>query len=191
MNTLEAITTRRSIRKFRNTPLPEGSLHTILTAATQAPSGKNRQPWNFVVVKGDKRDEMAEIMRKGIHKMKEQGEDIGSSERSADIMEQAPVTVFVFNPYGLHPWLPHSIKQSFENIVDVQSVGASIQNMLLSAQELGIGSLWICDVFYAYEELSSWLGEKGQMVAAVSLGYPDESPNARSRKSITEVIRWV
>jgi len=190
MNTLEAITTRRSIRKFKDNPLPEESLHTILTAATQAPSGKNRQPWSFILVKGDKRNEMVDIMRKGIAKMKAQGEDIGSSEWSANVIEQAPVTVFIFNPYGLHPWLPHSIKQSFENLVDIQSVGAAIQNMLLTAQELGVGSLWICDVFYAYEELCSWLGEEGQMVAAVSLGYPDESPNARPRKSITEVIRW-
>ncbi|MCS5423000.1 MULTISPECIES: nitroreductase family protein [Psychrilyobacter] len=60
MNTLEAITTRRSICKFKNTPLPEGSLHTILTAATQAPSGKNRQPWNFVIVRGDKRNERSD-----------------------------------------------------------------------------------------------------------------------------------
>lgn len=190
MNTLEAITTRRSIRKFKDNPLPEESLHTILTAATQAPSGKNRQPWSFILVKGDKRNEMVDIMRKGIAKMKAQGEDIGSSEWSANVIEQAPVTVFIFNPYGLHPWLPHSIKQSFENLVDIQSVGAAIQNMLLTAQEFGVGSLWICDVFYAYEELCSWLGEEGQMVAAVSLGYPDESPNARPRKSITEVIRW-
>ena len=191
MNTLETIATRRSIRKFKDTTLPEGSLQTILTAATQAPSGKNRQPWNFVIVKGDKRNEMVDVMRKGIHKMKAQGEDIGSSGWSANVMEQAPVTIFIFNPSGLHPWLPHSIKQSFESIVDVQSVGAAIQNMLLAAQELGIGSLWICDVFYAYEELCTWLGENGQMVAAVSLGYPDESPNARPRKSVTEVIRWV
>ena len=191
MNTLEAVATRRSIRKFKDTPLPEESLHKILTAATQAPSGKNRQPWNFILVKGDKRNEMVDIMRKGIAKMKAQGEDVGSSERTASIMEQAPITIFIFNPYGMHPWLPHSIRQSFENIVDVQSVGAAIQNMLLAAQELGIGSLWICNVFYAYEELCSWLGEEGQMVAAVSLGYPGESPNARPRKSITEVIRWM
>ena len=191
MNTLETIATRRSIRKFKDTPLPEDSLHTILTAAIQAPSGKNRQPWNFILIKEEKRSEMVDIMRQGIAKMKAQGEDIGSSEWTASIMEQAPVTVFIFNPYGLHPWLPHSIRQSFENLVDVQSVGAAIQNMLLAAQELKIGSLWICNIFYAYEDLCSWLGEEGQMVAAVSLGYPDESPDARPRKTLEEVTREI
>jgi len=74
--------------------------------------------------------------------------------------------------------------------VDTQSIGAAIQNMLLAAQELGIGTLWICDVFYAYDELCAWLGQKNQMIAAVSLGYPDEQPNARPRKTVDEVTVW-
>ncbi len=191
MNTLETIKTRRSIRKFKDTPLPEEVLNTILEAGTLAPSGKNRQPWKFILVREDKRKEMVNIMRQGISKMKEMGEDVGSSERSADIMEEAPLILFVFNPYGQHPWLPRTVKQGFENLVDIQSAGAAIQNMLLAAQEMGIGSLWICNVFYAYEELCRWLGEEGEMVAAISLGYPDETPNARPRKTVEEVTREI
>ncbi|GLI56764.1 nitroreductase [Propionigenium maris DSM 9537] len=189
MNTLEVISKRRSIRKFKDLPLPEETLNIILKAATQAPSGKNRQPWKFILVREDKRREMVDTMRRGISKMKESGMDVGSSERSADIMEEAPVTIFIFNPYGKAPWLPHSVRESFENLVDIQSAGAAIQNMLLAAQELGVGSLWICNIFYAYEELCTWLGEEGEMVAAVSLGYPDEAPDARPRKPLEDVIR--
>ncbi len=189
MNTLEVISKRRSIRKFKDLPLSEETLNIILKAATQAPSGKNRQPWKFILVREDKRSEMVAAMRRGITKLKESGMDVGSSERSADIMEVAPVTVFIFNPYGKHPWLPHSVRESFENLVDIQSAGAAIQNMLLAAQELGVGSLWICNIFYAYEELCTWLGEEGEMVAAVSLGYPDEAPDARPRKPLEEVSR--
>ncbi len=189
MNTLEAIAARRSIRKFKNIPISDEMLQTILTAATQAPSGKNRQPWRFVVVKGDKRSEMVRVMRQGIAKIKAQGEDPGSSEGSVRVMEEAPLTVFIFNPEGLQPWLVHSVGQMFDDVVNIQSIGAAIQNMLLAAQELGLGSLWICDVFYAYEELCEWLGEKGEMIAAVSLGYADECPAARPRKSIGEVVR--
>ncbi len=189
MNTLEVISKRRSIRKFKDLPLPEETLNIILKAATQAPSGKNRQPWKFILVREDKRSEMVATMRRGISKLKESGMDIGSSERSADIMEEAPVTVFIFNPYGKDPWLPHSVRESFENLVDIQSAGAAIQNMLLAAQDLGVGSLWICNIFYAYEELCTWLGEDGEMVAAVPLGYPDEDPDARPRKPLEEVIR--
>jgi nitroreductase len=162
-----------------------------LTAGTQAPSAKNRQPWRFVVVTGDSRAEMVRVMREGIAKAKAEGEDPGSSEWSADLMEQAPVTVFVFYPDGLHPWLTRSIDQMFRDVINVQSIGAAIQNMLLAALDLGVGSVWICDVYYAYEELRNWLGESGQMIAAVSLGYPDESPEARSRKPLSQVVRWM
>jgi len=191
VNTLDAIAARRSIRKFKSDPLPDEMLQMILTAATQAPSGKNRQPWRLVVVKGDKCAEMVCVMREGIAKAKAQSQNPGSSIWSANVMEQAPVTVFVFNPRGTHPWLAHSVDQMFNDVVDIQSIGAAIQNMLLAAQDLGVGSLWICDVFYAYEELCAWLGEKGQMIAAVSLGYADESPEARSRKPVGEVTRWM
>jgi nitroreductase len=191
MNTYEAIEARRSIRKFKSDPIPEDILRKILKAATLAPSGKNKQPWRFIVVQGEKRAEMVRLMRKGIETVKERGESTGSSLSSAKIMEQAPVTIFIFNPYGISPWQTHSTDQIIWGVIDIQSTGAAIQNMILVAGDLGIGTLWICDVFYAYEELCEWLGETTQLVAAVSLGYPDESPEARPRKTVEEVTRWL
>ncbi len=189
MNTLEAIAARRSIRRFKDTPLRDEMIQIILTAAIQAPSGKNRQPWRFVIVKGDKRAEMIQIMREKIVTAKADGEDLGSCEWSVRVMEQAPVTIFVFNPEGIRPWIEHSVNQMFDDVVNIQSIGAAIQNMLLAAQDLGLGSLWICDTLYAYEELCQWLGEEGEMIAAVSFGYADESPAARPRKTLSEVSR--
>ncbi|MBN1430994.1 MAG: nitroreductase [Anaerolineae bacterium] len=188
---LEAIAARRSVRKFKHDPIPEEGIQTILKAATQAPSGKNQQPWRFIVVQSDKRAEMVKVMRKGMEKIKAQGKDIGSSEGTVRAMEEAPVTIFVFNPHGTAPWLAHSIDQMFNDVVNLQSIGAAIQNMALAAQGLGIGSLWICDVFSAYEELREWLDEEGQMVAAMSFGYADESPEPRPRRPVSEVARWV
>ena len=119
----------------------------------------------------------------------EMGIDLGSSRWTAQVMEQAPVTIFVFNAHGEHtpgtPW------EDEMDVVDVQSIGAAIQNMLLAALELGVGSLWICDVFYAYEELCAWLGTDRQMIAAMSFGYPDEQPGARPRKAVDEVTEWM
>ena len=191
MTVLEAIAARRSIRKFKVEPIPDEALRTILTAAIQAPSGKNRQPWRFVVIQADKRAQMVQIMREGIEKSKARGDDIGSSEWTAKVMEGAPVTVFIFNPHSMAPWLAHSIHQNFLELVNTQSIGAAIQNMALAAQELGLGSLWICDVFEAYEELRIWMGEEGRMIAALSLGYADESPEARPHKPVDEVTKWM
>jgi len=185
MKTLEAIASRRSIRKFRDRPVPRELVERVLEATVQAPSGKNRQPWRFAVVEGEKCKEMVGVLREGIRKVKERGEDPGSSEWTATAMEQAPVTVFVFNGEAVGEE-PHD----GWNVVDVQSIGGAIQTMLLAAEELGVGSLWICDVFYAYNELREWLGRKEQMVAAVSLGYADEAPEARPRRPWQEVTTW-
>jgi nitroreductase len=190
MNTLEAIAARRSIRKFQETPVPEEVLRQILQAGIQAPSGKNRQPWRFVVVQGDARAEMARVMREGIANLEGQGIETGSAKWSVKIMERAPVTVFVFNPYTEYAQPLDDIGKQMMNVVDVQSAGAAIQNMLLAATDLGLGSLWICDVFSAYVELCEWLGETHQMIAAVALGYPDEAPGARPRKGVDEVTEW-
>lgn len=191
MNTLEAIAARRSIRKFKTDPVPPEALQVILKAATQAPSGKNRQPWRFVVVEGEKRAEMVSVMRQGIEATKASGNNPGSSEKSADIMEQAPMTIFVFYPDGIHPCEPRTEGQVWKDVVNIQSIGAAIQNMLLSALDLGLGTLWICDVFRAYNELCDWLGEPGQMIAAISIGFPDEQPAPRERRPASEVTRWL
>lgn len=190
MNTLEAIAARRSIRRFKDIPVPDDMVKAILNAAIQAPSGKNRQPWHFVVVRQDRRAEMVRIMAEAVARCEARGIDIGSSKWTAHSMEQAAVTIFVFNPDAGHtpgrPFWEEPI-----DIVDIQSVGAAIQNMLLAAQELGLGTLWICDVFCAYDELCAWLGQTHQLVAAVSLGYADESPAARPRKPLEQVTTWL
>ena len=191
MDTFTAIEARRSIRKFKSEPVPQTLLDKILKAATLAPSGKNSQPWKFYVVRGQKRDEMIGEMKKGIERLQKMGIRTGSAKFTLNVMKHAPVTIFVFNPFSKHPLLKRDTLESYSDIVDIQSVGAAVQNMLLAAHDLGLGSLWICDVFFAYEEFCTWLGETGELIAAVSLGYPDQSPEERPRKSVHEVTQYV
>ncbi len=191
MNTLDAIAARRSIRRFKPGPLPDGALGKILTAATQAPSGHNRQPWRFTVVEGEKHAGMIEVFRVALAARGKKGEDVGSAAATVEAMAGAAVTVFVHNPEGVHPWIACSEPQRWQALVDVQSTGATIENMLLAAKDLGIGSLWIADVWEAYRELNAFLGEDGLMVAAVSFGLPDEDPQARRRKPFEAVVRFL
>ena len=191
MEAIQAIETRRSIRKFKPDPVPDSIVKKILHAGTLAPSGKNKQPWKFYVVREEKRREMTREIQKGITRLEAMGVNIGSARHSLEIMSHAPVTVIVFNPTSKHPLLERDTLETYSDIVDIQSVGAAIQNMLLAAADLGLGSLWICDVFFGYEELCAWLGEKGQLIAAVSLGYPDQDPPQRSRKPVENVTEFL
>jgi len=92
------------------------------------------------------------------------------------------VTVIVHNTDGIHPWKARKEHESWWDIATVQSVGAAIENMLLAATELGLGSLWIADVWEAYPELNAWLETDHQLVSAVSFGYADVSPQVPPRK---------
>jgi nitroreductase len=193
VETLEAIAGRRSVRRFKDTPVSDEQIREILHAATLAPSGKNRQPWRFVVVRGERRAGMMAAMRTGLQTLKANGTDLGSGPATARVMAQAPVTIFVFNDAvvleeAVKPMTPVDIILSS---VDVQSIGAAIQNLLLAAHDQGLATLWMCDVFYAYRELCAFLGETRQMVAAIAVGYPAEAPAARPRKAVDEVTRWV
>jgi len=155
-----------------------------------APSGKNAQPWEFIVLGGAAKDKLAELMVAGAEKVEALGHSSGSAKNSARIIRQAPVTIMVYNPR----WKVDEDRTGINRImwsVDTQSVGAAIQNMLLKAMELDLGSLWVCDVFFAEEQIGKWLKRDEEMVAAVTLGWPDEKPAARPRKPWQELTHWI
>lgn len=60
----------------------------------------------------------------------------------------------------------------------------------LTAASLGLGSLWVCDVYFTYDELTAWLGADGELAAAFVLGYADEQPAARLRHSLDTITEW-
>lgn len=62
--------------------------------------------------------------------------------------------------------------------------------MTLTATELGLGSLWICDIFFAHRELSEWLDVSEELIAAMTFGYANEHPNKRPRNDISNIVKW-
>lgn len=192
----DSIIKRRSIRKYKPEPVPQSVIEEVLKAGILAPSSKNRQPWNFIVVTGEAKEEMLEIFQGGIEREKEHpllpesAKYISGAEHTLSIMKQAPVTIFIMNPLGLDVKRVLTAEERISEICNAQSVGACIENMTLRATELGVGSLWICDIYFAYKELCDWLCTKGELFAALTLGYADENPSARPRKDMEDVIQW-
>lgn len=199
MNTIAAIAQRRSIRRYTGEQIPRAAMEQIIQAAIDAPSAKNGQPWRFVIVtaEGD-RSRMIGAMREGLLRREQEGpQDEGDTLlmkgawHTLGIMEQAPVTVLILNPEGKHPFAALTpFGERFAEMANMQSLGAAIENMCLAATELGLGSLWICDIFAAYDTLTEWLDTKEQLVAALSIGCAAEAPEARPRKAIQDVTSW-
>ncbi len=187
MDTISAIKNRRSVRKYKDEPISNDKIRELLRLSALAPSGKNRQPWNFVVLQGSPKQECLDILHNKALDIKKQGEDTGSCLSSVRTMRQAPVLILILNPYS-----DTSREQldTHQLSVDTQSLGAAIENMLLAATDMGLGSLWVCDIFYAEEEIMSWLERDDELVAAVAVGYAAEQPDTPERKDLQNIVSW-
>lgn len=194
---ISAIYDRRSIRKFTDKPIAKQDITDIIQSGIKAPSSKNRQPWKYIVVQGNAKEEMLKVFRRGIEReengsalLPQSRQHIAAAKYTVDIMAEAPTIVFVVNSLGKSILEELTPEERVYEICNIQSVSASIQNMLLAATEKGIGSLWICDIYFAYAELCQWLGDDGQLIAAIAFGYPNEFPKERPRKRIEDVVEW-
>lgn len=189
MNVRETIEGRRSIRRFEGPPLSRDAVEKILEAAVAAPSGKNRQPWRFVVLTGEQKAELVTAMREELDSLRRRRLNSGSLAGSAAAMHEASVVIVVFNGEFSHDEDFCENKRWWS--VHIQSIGAAIQNMLLAAHSMGLGSLWICDVFSVEDEIRRLLNRDQELVAAVALGYPAENPPARPRLPVDDVTEWL
>lgn len=190
------IVSRRSIRRYKPDKVPMKAVSEIVQAGILAPSAKNRQPWKFIVAMGNAKNEAVSVMQQGIEREKQSpalpgnAEHISGAQHTAEVMRQAPVVIFVTDPEGAPLDKPLSPEERVREICDMQSLGAAMENMTLTATKLGLGSLWICDTFFAQKELTFWLRGKGELRAALAIGYADEEPPARPRRKFDAVVSW-
>lgn len=194
---ISTIYDRRSIRKYLDKPLLKNDITDIIQSGMKAPSSKNRQPWKYIVVQGNAKEEMLEVFRQGIEREENESallpkskQHIAAVKYTVNIMAEAPVIVFVVNSLGESILSELTPEEHIYEICNIQSISASIQNMILAATEKGIGSLWICDIYFAYAELCKWLDSDGQLIAAIAFGYPNEFPKERPRKKIDDIVEW-
>lgn len=192
-----AIYTRRSIRKFQDKPVAREIIKEIIRAGSAAPSAKNRQPWKCVVLGNRSKAEFLDAMEQGIDReehihamLPKSGSGLPDAKNTLRIMREAPILIVVINTNGKSPFMALDVDERFTELCDTLSIGAFIENMLLQAQELGLGTLWIANTCFAYEELTAFLAIQGQLIGAVALGYADECPDMRPRKEQKEVAEF-
>lgn len=209
MDLFDAIKERKSIRRFKQTPVSDDDIKKILDAGRWAPSANNTQPWSFVVIR-DKAllGKMAESVRDMIDTMAPFAESEKQAQRLAaykgnyyTFFENAPVVIAVFmEAYdaGTDRLLakmghsPEDIKR-LRPLPGLQSVSAAIQNMLLAVHALGYGSCWMTGPLVAQDAFGKLLGYgKDKFIAALlPVGVPDEDPPARPRKPLDDVTRMI
>jgi len=168
MSVLEIIRRRRSIRKYREDPFPEEVLFRVLEAARLAPSGKNLQPWKFIIV----RDKLLK-------------EKLAEASIGQYFIAKAPVVIVACGfPEECYSRMGRYMKSW---PVDV---AIALEHLILQAEEENLGTCWIG----AFEEteVKSILGipEEVKVLALTPLGYPAAKSSSRRRKSLEEIISY-
>lgn len=184
MDTREVLLTRRSIRRYKSDPIPESDLREILEAGLYAPSAINLQHWYFVAVQNpDTMEEVRQIMGGVVEKftpvLKQRfarnPEQIEITNKFLVTLGGAPVCVLVFM---LKPDYP-------DRDGAMQSVSAAIENVLLAAWDKGIGSCWLSApqrMGFGPVFQERFAPGKGEFVAAITLGYPDQEGKLPPRR---------
>ncbi len=184
MDLQEAISNRRSIRKYKPNAVDDKDIKEVLEAARLAPSWGNSQCWRFIVVRDmDRKEKLANTL-------------IGIADRPnrvAEAMKQAPVAVAVCAVPGQsgftyrEPKEPATDKGGWWYMFDV---ALAMQNLVLAAHSIGLGTV-IVGAFDAKKAAEVLKAPPGFVVVALTpLGYPDETPNARSRKDLSEIVYY-
>ena len=166
MDTLEIIHTRRSIREYQDKPIPEKLITEVLKAAMAAPSARNQQPWEFVIITD------AEIREK-----------IPAVCQFAQMAVRAPLAILVCG----------NLKIETSQGYLVIDCAAATQNMLLAAHALGLGAVWTG--VYPREERMDGLTELLDLPeyiiphSLVVMGYPLELPPKQDRFKTERIHR--
>ncbi|MDX1776823.1 MAG: nitroreductase family protein [Desulfobulbales bacterium] len=160
---LEAIYNRRSIREYTDADIPLAQLHEIVNAGIWAPSGLNNQPWRFVIIKD------AEVKDK-----------LASQTHYGHIVRNANALIAVYL----------SKEAMYDEVKDHQSAGACIQNILLAAEALELGAVWLGQILKNKSAVNRILGltDNFDLMAVVALGHPLHRNQKSRRKDLSELL---
>jgi len=169
MEFIEVIKGRRSIRKFKDQPVEKELIGQLLDAAQMAPSAGNLQARDFIVI---------------LDKTTKQ--KLAKAAMGQSFIEQAPVAIVVIANIERSS----RIYRSRGELYAIQDASAGIENMLLAAHSLGLGTCWVGA--FDEEKVTELLGipNKTKPVAVIPLGYPDEKPSAPPRMVPERLVHW-
>ena len=186
--------TRRSIRRFKADPIPDSVIESILTTSTYAPSAHNRQPWRFAIVKQKARSVKSRLGLAITSKMREDMQAEGATDTDIEKrvnsslrrIEEAPLAIILCRDVE-----DVRVDTEQEKVMGTQSVASAGLQLLLAAHAEGLGGNWICWPLYAPEAVRTVLDlpYSWEPQAMYFLGYPEEEPQMKERKSLNEIVK--
>lgn len=201
MELKQAIEKRVSIRTFTDEQVPVKDLKELVRRAGLAPSVNNFQPWKFYTIIN--KEIMHKLATKVSEKIKQLPENRSIASKNvksqvewfATFFENAPAVIaMAMEDYesvlekGVH--LSHEEINKLRNFPDMQSAGAAIQNILLSAVDLGYGACWLSAPMMAKEDLETILNIENpyHLIAFVAVGKASKKIQPKPKKSLDEIF---
>jgi nitroreductase len=188
MSVFQTIARRRSIGKMTQESPTREQVERILEAATHAPNHHTVQPWRFFVLAGKARRELGMVMAESLLARlgdidPEKGKMVLEKERTK--LLRAPVVIIAAAEYPR--------QQGVLEIENIEAVAAAVENMLLTAEELGLAAMWRSGEPAYDPQVKQWLGLSPQdhIVAFIYLGYPAFSLQERTPISFREKTSWL
>ncbi len=189
MDVFEAITSRRSVGRVTQEPVPRETVERILESAIHAPNHKITEPWRFHVFIGSGRGELAkaraEVARILAGEEKEDEELVkGRISRERKKAFRAPVVIAVISKAG---------RDEVETMENYAACSAAVQNMQLTAHSLGLGAMWRTGALAYHEYMREFFGldnEGDKIVAYLYVGRPDLSETRRRREPVERMTTW-
>ncbi|MDM5317345.1 nitroreductase [Fictibacillus sp. b24] len=188
METFEAIINRRSIGKVKDDPVPKTFIEKMLKAATYAPNHYRTEPWRFFVLTGDSRKKLGEVLE-GITRADNAGLEPDELERKAEKARNNPLRAPVIIAVAVKP----SDKKNVIEIEEYAAVHSGIQNLLLTAHELGLGAIWRTGALTYRTKVKEFFGlsANGAIAGFIYVGYPDMPIKTVKKKGFESHTVWM
>ncbi len=194
--TLKTINDRHSIRTFTDQHLTDEEIKTLLHAANAAPSAHNQQAWRFVVLRGEKKQELSRLVT---------GRSASFPRPAAALLRMAaksivssPVVIAVANTGDLirHGTDLFKVEKDtahdFFRTMEIQSSAAAVQNILLAATSLGLGTVWLGVLYLIKDDVLRFLGEpEGEFMAVVPVGHPSRQTSGPNKQPIESKVKYL
>ena len=211
MANLDFIYNRKSVRQFKNTPVPKEDIIELLKAGTYAPSPKHQQNWHFVVLQNrDIINKMADIVTKSHENIGQLAKNEKDFKRHMSVInyytcfKHAPVVIIVYSceykmiEYKIlkdKPECKELYNMATSSQAEIQTIGAAVENLLLAAANMGYGACYMTGPVHSRDKIYEVMGHdetKGELMALIPVGVPEDSSAPQPpRLPLEDVVTFI
>jgi nitroreductase len=194
--TLRTIRDRHSVRSFAKDEVSEEEITVLLHAANAAPSAHNQQAWRFIILRGEKKQELAQLVTTCSAAFPRPAAAL--LRMGAKSILSAPVVIAVANTGDLirHGTDLFKVEKEtahdFFRTMEIQSSAAAVENILIAATSLGLGTVWLGVLYLIKDEVLRFLGEpEGEFMAVVPVGRPVKAGRGPQKQPVEMKVKML